>query len=152
MDSLPFKILAAAAVLAVTSLVPPDAQAKRGQNFAGPVSAQVVEVLDGDTFVADAEIWPGQTLRVNVRIRGIDAPEMKSRCQAERDAALMARSALAELVAERAVSLTNIGSAKYYGRVLADVSTETGAAIGAAMLKDGLVRPYGGGKRAGWCG
>ena len=151
MDSRPFMILAVVA-LAVAWFVPPDAQAKRRQNFAGPVSARVVEVLDGDTFVADAEIWPGQTLRVNVRIRGIDAPEMKSRCPAERDAALLARSALADLVGERAVSLTNIGSAKYYGRVLADVSTGTGAAISAAMLEDGLVRPYGGGKRAGWCG
>jgi endonuclease YncB( thermonuclease family) len=45
----------------------------------GPVEAIVVKVIDGDTFVADAAVWPGQTVRVNIRIRGIDAPEMKRR-------------------------------------------------------------------------
>lgn len=141
-----YSILMATALGAVPVAAGPERKV-----FAGPVAAEVVQVIDGDTFVADAEIWPGQTLRVNVRIRGIDAPEMKSRCRAERDAALAAQTALADLVANESVSLTNIGSAKYYGRVLADVRTGTGDAVGSAMLRDGLVRPYGGGKRQGWC-
>ncbi|GAA2835018.1 hypothetical protein GCM10010836_30390 [Aminobacter aminovorans] len=62
------------------------AEAKRQDNFAGSLSAHVVEVIDGDRFLAEAEIWPGQTLRVNIRICGIDAPEMKSRCVGERTA------------------------------------------------------------------
>ena len=68
--------------------------------FRGPVEAIVVEVLDGDTFLAEAFVWPGHTVRVNVRIRGIDAPEMKARCDAERAAALKAREALASLFGE----------------------------------------------------
>jgi len=127
-------------------------EAKRRDNFAGPVSARVVEVIDGDTFLAEAEIWPGQTLRVNIRIRGIDAPEMKSRCRGERDAALAARAALARLVADGPISLSNIGGAKYYGRVLADVSAGDGDAVAKIMLEQGLVRAYGGGKRDSWCG
>ena len=59
---------------------------------------------------------------------------------------------LARLVADGPVSLSNIGDAKYYGRVLADVSTKTGAAIAKAMLERGQVRAYGGGKRDSWCG
>ncbi|WP_269931992.1 thermonuclease family protein [Aminobacter sp. HY435] len=137
------------AVAAVTAL---PSEAKRRQAFAGPVSAVVVEVIDGDTFLADADIWPGQTLRVNIRIRGIDAPEMKSRCPAERSAAVRAREALAQLMSGGAVSLSNIGGAKYYGRVLADVRIGNGAAVGDAMLDEGLVRRYGGGKRDSWCG
>jgi micrococcal nuclease len=151
MGTSPFKAVAVLALVGAGNLMALPAETKRRENFAGPVSARVVEVIDGDTFLAEAEIWPGQTLRVNIRIRGIDAPEMKSRCVVERAAALTARAALARLVADRPVSLSNIGGAKYYGRVLADVSSETGEAVAKVMLEHGLVRAYGGGKRDSWC-
>ena len=120
--------------------------------FRGPVEAIVVEVLDGDTFLADASVWPGQTVRVNIRIRGIDAPEMKARCDAERAAALRARDALALLFGGDPVAISNIAGAKYYGRVLADVTTSGGDAVASILLGEKLVRPYAGGRRAGWCG
>jgi endonuclease YncB( thermonuclease family) len=126
--------------------------AEAGQDFRGPVAAIVLNIIDGDTFLADAQVWPGQFVRVNVRIRGIDAPEMKSRCASEHDAALRARDALAELIGDGAVSISNIGGAKYYGRVLADVDTQQGVAVAREMLGRSLVRPYEGGRRAGWCG
>lgn len=141
-------ILALAAMLACA----PEAQAGGRQFFRGPVEASIVRVLDGDTFLAVAYLWPGHELRVNVRIRGIDAPEMKSRCAAERAAAILAREALEALAADGRVLLSNIGGAKYYGRVLADVHDATGNAIGPALLDMNLVRAYGGGRRDGWCG
>jgi len=119
--------------------------------FRGPVEATVVEVLDGDTFLAEATVWPGHTVRVNVRIRGIDAPEMKARCEAERLAAERARGALASLVGQETVAISNISGAKYYGRVLADVTTASGAGVASILLDEGLVRPYGGGRREAWC-
>lgn len=112
----------------------------------------MIEVIDGDTFLADARIWPGQVIRVNVRIRGIDAPEMRGRCASEKAGAERARTSLAELISGTVVSITNIGGAKYYGRVLADVETPQGLAIGPALLGRNLVRPYGGEKRKSWCG
>ena len=87
-----------------------------------------MRVLDGDTFVADAAVWPGQTVRVNVRIRGIDAPEMKARCDGERIAAVRARDELALLLGKALVAISNIAGAKYYGRVLADVANADGHA------------------------
>lgn len=138
-------------VASIAVLVVQPAEGKRRVPFAGPVSATVVDVLDGDTFLADAEIWPGQTLRVNIRIRGIDAPEMKSRCQEERVAALRARDLLAQLMSGGTVSLSNIGGAKYYGRVLADVRSDN-VAVSDVLLDQGVVRRYGGGRRDGWCG
>jgi micrococcal nuclease len=120
--------------------------------FRGPVEATVVEVLDGDTFLAEALVWPGHTVRVNVRIRGIDAPEMKARCNAERTAALKAREALASLFGDGTVAISNISGAKYYGRVLADVTTADGHAVASVLLGERLVRPYGGGRRGAWCG
>ena len=117
----------------------------------GPVEARVLSVLDGDTFVAEAQVWPGQFVRVNVRIRGVDAPEMRSRCATERYAATRARELLSELLDEEIVAISNIGGAKYYGRVLADVVTAQGEVVSQVLLERGVVRPYRGGKRRSWC-
>ncbi len=126
--------------------------AQAAGTFKGPVEATVVEIIDGDTFLADAQVWPGHSVRVNIRIRGIDAPEMKARCAIEKAAALRARQALALIVGDGRVSISNIGGAKYYGRVLADVATADGQAVAAMLLGEELVRAYGGGQREGWCG
>lgn len=112
----------------------------------------MLRVIDGDTFLAEAHLWPGQELRVNVRIRGIDAPEMKSRCKMERAMAREAREALENLVGGRLVLISNIAGAKYYGRVLADVHSGSGEELGPALLSLELVRSYSGGRRDGWCG
>ena len=136
--------------IVATLLASCPAEAGR-HSLGGPVEATVVEVLDGDTFFAEAYVWPGQVIEVNVRIRGIDAPEMKSRCSSEHQAALRARDALSKLVASGVVRLSNIGGAKYFGRVLADVETFEGEIVAQSLLDRALVRSYGGGRRAGWC-
>jgi micrococcal nuclease len=141
--------LALIAPIALTLACFPASAAKL---FRGPVEAVVVEVLDGDTFLAEAIVWPGHSVRVNVRIRGIDAPEMKARCDVERDAALRAREALASLFGEGPIAISNISGAKYYGRVLADVTTADGQGVASVLLGEKLVRPYGGGRREAWCG
>ena len=119
--------------------------------ISGPVAATVVRVIDGDTFVAEAHVWPGETVRVSVRIRGIDAPELHSRCGEERVAAAVARDALAALLEGQAVTISNVGGGKYYGRVLADVETSAGG-VAPAMLSRDLVRRYSGGRRQPYCG
>lgn len=116
-------------------------------SVAGPVSARIVRVIDGDTLLVDAHPWPGHAVRVSVRVRGIDTPERRSSCSAERLAADHARSELERLVTDFAtVELINISGGKYYGRVLADLRAGP-RDIGAAMLASGLARPYQGGKR-----
>lgn len=140
-----------AAVL-LTCCVTQGVKAGTRESFPGPVQARVLEVLDGDTFLAEALVWPGHSVRVNIRIRGIDAPEMKSRCEDERIAAKRAREALAEIIGAGGISISNIGGAKYYGRVLADVTTGEGEGVGPRLLERALVRGYDGGKRESWCG
>jgi len=125
--------------------------ASAAELFAGPVEARVLRVIDGDTFLAEALVWPGHSVRVAVRIRGIDAPEMRSRCAAEKAAAREARAALAGLLGDGRVTVSNIGDAKYYGRVLADVADAEGRAVGPALLRLGLARPYDGGRRDAFC-
>jgi endonuclease YncB( thermonuclease family) len=138
------------AAFAVMLLALPCAGHTRDE-ISGPVAATVVRVIDGDTFVAEAHVWPGETVRVSVRIRGIDAPELHSRCPQERSAAMEARDALAALLDGQAVTILNIGGGKYYGRVLADVETGDGA-VAPAMLSLALVRRYSGGRRQPYCG
>lgn len=134
-------------VLAV-SLFLAVAPAQARETLAGPVAATVEKVVDGDTLIVRAAVWPGHSVRVSVRLRGIDAPEMRSRCAGERAAAQRARDALERLVAGGSVSLTAISGDKYFGRVLADVATEAGAPLAATLLDEGLVRPWQGRRQA----
>jgi endonuclease YncB( thermonuclease family) len=114
--------------------------------------AEVLRVLDGDTFEARVHIWPGMDVTTRVRLRGIDAPEMHARCDDERVKALAARDALARLLSEGSVGVARIGQDKYGGRVDADVSTAKTPDVSAALLDRGLARRYSGGRRESWCG
>lgn len=134
------------AILVATSL--PGAAADM---LPGPVEARVLRVIDGDTFMAEALVWPGHSVKVAVRIRGIDAPEMRSRCAAEKQAARRSRAVLSRLIGNGPVHITAIGGGKYYGRVLADVADSQGRAVGKKMLRLGMARPYQGGKREAFC-
>ncbi len=71
---------------------------RAGETLPGPIRARVTGVIDGDTLAVQARIWLGQDVDIHVRLTGIDAPELKSKCAAERDAAVKAREALATLV------------------------------------------------------
>ncbi|WP_048644819.1 thermonuclease family protein [Nitratireductor soli] len=134
-------------VLAVVTAGAEPAAAGRRETIAGPVEARVLKVIDGDTFLAEALVWPGQIITINVRVRGVDAPEMRSRCRAEKIAALQARDALESLLRSGHVSISAISGGKYYGRVLADVRSSEGIDVSAHLLGATLVRAYAGGRR-----
>lgn len=123
-----------------------------GETILGPVAAEVVRVIDGDTFVADAHVWPGQKITVSVRIRGVDAPEMRSRCGVEKAAARNARDKLEALIGGTVVQIRNVSGDKYFGRVLADVATEQGLPVAESLLEQALARAYHGGQRISYCG
>lgn len=120
-------------------------------DVAGPVRATLVRVIDGDTVEADVHVWPGHTVRVSVRLRGIDAPELRAACDTEKAAALHAREALAHLLAAGAFHVRNVDGDKFFGRVVADIEMPDGEPIGDRLLAAGLVRPYDGKARATWC-
>lgn len=123
----------------------------REGNLTARYPAEVVQVIDGDTFEARVHLWPGLDVTTRVRLRGIDAPELKAHCAQEREMAEMARDVLNEMVAGGHVAIFNIGPDKYNGRVVADAATRAVPNVSAALLAGGHVRAYGGGHRDGWC-
>jgi endonuclease YncB( thermonuclease family) len=113
--------------------------------------AEVVRVIDGDTFEARVHLWPGLDITTRVRLRGIDAPEFKARCNEERTKAEAARDALRTILDQGEVGISRVTLDKYGGRVVADASTSRTADVSAALLGAGLARRYSGGHRDGWC-
>jgi endonuclease YncB( thermonuclease family) len=114
--------------------------------------ADVLRVLDGDTFEARVHVWPGLDITTKVRLRGIDAPELKAKCSGERAKAEASRTALSAILAEGAVEISRVGIDKYGGRVDADAATTSTPNVSAALLRAGAVRSYNGGRRQSWCG
>ena len=113
--------------------------------------AEVLRVLDGDTFEARVHLWPGLEITTKVRLRGIDAPELKARCSEKRSKAEAARDALRALLDQGEVGIARVTLDKYGGRVDADASTGATSNVSSALYDAGLARRYDGGRREGWC-
>ena len=91
--------------------------------FIPPITGgQVIKVYDGDTITIATKLPYSKTVpyRFSVRIRGIDCPEIKTKCSTEKHCAEIAKNKLADLILHKTVSLKNVGNEKY-GRILADV-------------------------------
>lgn len=113
--------------------------------------AEVLRVIDGDTFEARVHVWPGLAVITKIRLRGVDAPELRARCAEEQRRAEAARDALQGILAAGNVGVFNVSLDKYGGRVVADAAANGTPNISAALLSRALARRYGGGHRVGWC-
>jgi endonuclease YncB( thermonuclease family) len=118
----------------------------------------VDHVYDGDTINVDL---PGQHdlfgKEIGVRLKGINTPEMTSRCPtpeqrvAEKAKAVAAKSLVEAMVAAgKRVTLTNLERDKYF-RILATVQIDD-RDVGTALIEQGLADPYTGGTKVSWCG
>jgi endonuclease YncB( thermonuclease family) len=114
-------------------------------------TADVLRVIDGDTFEARVRIWSGFEINTRVRLRAIDAPELHARCASEYRQAEAARAALQRLLSAGGVTVSQVGPDKYRGRIDAAVATRDTPDVSAALLKGGFARSYDGGRRLPWC-
>jgi endonuclease YncB( thermonuclease family) len=139
----------------VTHSVQPEADTRAIWTQAGNSDVRhpvdVIRTIDGDTFEARVHLWPGLDMTTRVRLRGIDAAELKASCPEELRLAEAASVALRGLLGEGGVTIYNIGPDKYNGRVVADAATTRTPNVSAAMLASGHARSYHGGHRGGWC-
>ncbi len=102
---------------------------------------QACRAVDGDTLACGA---------ARVRVVGLDAPEMRGECGAERALARRARARLDEL-ARGGLRLSQTGTDRY-NRPLAVVRDAEGRDVARVLIGEGLARPYDGrGRRRGWC-
>lgn len=115
----------------------------------GDKEATVVSIYDGDTFTVSIPEWPSVVSKISVRVYGVDSPEMKGKCLAESEKAVLAKTFTQLFLVGKKVSLRNIRRDKYF-LLLAD------AYVGNKNLSDeliaaGLGRPYFGGTKQSWC-
>lgn len=97
-------------------------------------------VVDGDTLWLAGE---------KIRIEGIDAPETdQAKCPAERAQGEAAKRRLQSLLNSGPIDIQRTGTDRYR-RTLARVLVN-GVDVGEVMVGEGLVRPYGAGRRP-WC-
>ena len=108
-------------------------------------------MIDGDTLEVPAHVWLGQRITTLVRLAGADAPELRSRCAAERQLAERATRFVASAIAGGGVRLHDVRHGKFAGRILARVEAASGADLARTLLAAVLARPYAGGRRADWC-
>ncbi len=126
--------------------------AAAGEVIPGPVPAQVIRVVDGDTIAVRARIWLHQDVESLVRLAGVDTPELHGpACEAA--LARAARDFVQSRLPDGApISLHRIIADKYGNRVVAAVKMPDGRALSTLLLKAGLARPYDGRAKGGpWC-
>lgn len=117
---------------------------------------QVVSVYDGDTFTIDTQQGLfSQLPNFKVRVIGVDTPEIRGKCESERQHAVLVTMETRRLIAGsgNVVTLKNMKHDAYGGRIDADVFLRDGRNLADVLIRFGHARPYDGKtKRRGWCG
>ena len=91
--------------------------------FVPPVtSGKVIKVYDGDTITIATKLplYNSPVYKFQVRLTGIDSPEIKGKTPEEIALAKKSRDALHGLIFDKTVQLKDVGLEKY-GRLLANV-------------------------------
>lgn len=126
-----------------------------------PVTANAAEIqlrefrdrvcYDGDTCYIDVPFLPDSLRKMSIRILGIDTPEIKGKCDKEKELALEAREFANKAFREaKEIDYQDLGWDKYGGRLLTNVYLD-GKLYSKMIIDAGLARPYDGGTKEGWC-
>ena len=106
---------------------------------------------DGDTLRITMPGLAPELSEMLVRVAGVDTPEIKGKCEAEKTLAIQARDFVTRSLGEaRSVQFCAPKWGKYAKRVIAEVMLD-GKNLSAALIERGLGRPYDGGRRKRWC-
>ncbi|HED35283.1 MAG TPA: thermonuclease family protein [Gammaproteobacteria bacterium] len=129
-------------------ILPQFVQAKE---YGSVIVSEITSVYDADTFRANIAGYPAIAgVRVPIRVLGVDAPEIRGKCESEKLAARQAKQFTVEhLRSAKVVELRNMQRGKYF-RILAAVYID-GENLAHLLIKSGHGRAYDGGKRQGWC-
>ena len=113
--------------------------------------SKVISVYDGDTFRVNIDSLPPIVGKnISIRVNGVDTPEIRGKCQYEKDLALKARDFVRDRLANATdIKLTNLQRGKYF-RVVANVVVD-GVSLEQELLDNKLAYRYDGGKKLSWC-
>jgi endonuclease YncB( thermonuclease family) len=113
--------------------------------------SKVISVYDGDTFRVNIDSLPPIVGKnIPIRVNGVDTPEIRGKCQYEKNLALEARDFVrAKLANAKEIKLTNLQRGKYF-RVVANVLVD-GVSLEQELLDNNLAYEYSGGKKLSWC-
>ena len=119
--------------------------------YSSAIVKEVTSIYDADTFRVNIEGWPAIIgNHVPIRVLGVDAPELRGKCEFEKVAARKAKQhTVALLRSAKVIKLTNMKRGKYF-RILSNVLVD-GKSLADSLISHGLARSYAGGKRGGWC-
>jgi len=136
-------------LLALLALSVFSAQAK--PQYGTVTVSKVINVYDGDTFRVNIDSLPPIVGKnIPIRVNGVDTPEIRGKCQYEKDLALEARDFVrAKLANAKEIKLTNLQRGKYF-RVVANVVVD-GVSLERELLDNELAYEYSGGKKLSWC-
>ena len=115
------------------------------------IVSRVISVYDGDTFRVDIDSLPPIVGKnIPIRLNGVDTPEIRGKCQYEKDLALKARDFVRNKLANaKEIKLNNLQRGKYF-RVVAKVIVD-GVSLEQELLENELAYKYSGGKKSSWC-
>ena len=125
--------------------------AQAAPEYGTVIVSKVISVYDGDTFRVDINSLPPIVGKnIAIRLNGVDTPEIRGKCQYEKDLALKARDFVRNKLANaKEIKLTKLQRGKYF-RVVADVMID-GVSLEKELLENKLAYKYTCGKKSSWC-
>lgn len=112
-----------------------------------------IKNYDADTVTFNIpNVHPMIGQNINVRVKGVDTPEMRTKNSCEKKKAILAKQKVQELLIQASkIDLINVSRGKYF-RVVADVIID-GNSLSDYLLKNGYAYAYDGGtkKSMNWC-
>ena len=114
--------------------------------------AKIIKVYDGDTctclFMHDNQV----PMILSMRIKGIDAPELRTKNDMEKEAAILVRDHVSDIIYNKIVPIKLEKWDKFGGRVLGDVYIDNDGEVTLSnyLLGEGIVKVYEGKKKEEW--
>lgn len=112
------------------------------------IDCRVVSVYDGDTCTV---IYFNGSIpaKTNIRLMGIDCPEIRKSSPLEKRAAEMVRDYVRQKIENKIVQVCFIKHDKYGGRIVGEIFV-SGESLSQHLIKRGYGRPYDGSKKSNW--
>ena len=123
------------------------------KSFGDYKGAVYIRNYDGDTITFNLPgLHPIIGKKINIRVNGIDTPEIRGKCEKETYNAQQAQQMVANILKDaEQITLKNMERGKYF-RIAADVIVD-GENLAHTLIEAGMAARYGGRRKTHkWCG